>query len=119
VSEPTHILPLSFDAIAWERASQGHYHFVDDPRGLCQVFHPWEASDTGYALQDVVPLFWGYELTGDRRFLEKGVQVMEASILDETHQGMSFGLSRYWEMQDILYYFRLAREMAEVDQPNQ
>ena len=75
-----------------------------------------QISITGYAMQDVVPLFWGYELTGDRRFLEKGVQVMEASILDEAHQGMAFGLSRYWEMQDILYYFRLAREMDGGDQ---
>ncbi|MEW6749893.1 MAG: hypothetical protein AB1505_02830, partial [Candidatus Latescibacterota bacterium] len=61
----------------------------------------------GYALQDVLPLFWGYELTGDERFLEKGAQVMEASILAPEHKGVAFGLSRYWEMQDALYYYGL------------
>ena len=59
----------------------------------------------GYAMQDIVPLFWGYELTGDRALLEKGAQVMEASILDERQKGAAFGLVRYWEMQDILYYY--------------
>ena len=63
----------------------------------------------GYAMQDILPLFWGYELTGDERFLEKGAQVMEASILDEKQRGQAFGLSRYWEMQDILYYYGLYR----------
>ncbi len=59
----------------------------------------------GYALQDVLPLFWGYELTGDERFLEKGAQVMAASVLAPEQKGAAFGLSRYWEMQDILYYY--------------
>ncbi len=31
---------------------------------------------TGYAMQDILPLFWGYELTGDETFLEKGAQTM-------------------------------------------
>lgn len=61
----------------------------------------------GYAMQDVLPLFWGYELTGDKAFLEKGAQVMRESILAERHNGSAFGLSRYWEMQDILYYYGL------------
>ncbi len=61
----------------------------------------------GYAMQDIMPLFWGYELTGDKAFLEKGGQMMQESILDERHKGSAFGLSRYWEMQDILYYYGL------------
>ena len=67
----------------------------------------------GYAMQDVLPLFWGYELTGDERFLEKGAQVMRASVLDEKHRGAAFGLSRYWEMQDILYYYGLYKKGRE------
>ncbi|MFA6108862.1 MAG: hypothetical protein WDA75_08835 [Candidatus Latescibacterota bacterium] len=63
---------------------------------------------TGYALQDIAPLFWGYELTGDERLLAKGVEVMRASILAEDQRGAAFGLSRYWEMQDVLYYYGLA-----------
>jgi hypothetical protein len=61
----------------------------------------------GYAMQDILPLWWGYELTGDKAFLEKGAQMMEASILDEKQQGAAFGVSRYWEMQDILHYYGL------------
>jgi hypothetical protein len=61
----------------------------------------------GYAMQDILPLWWGYELTGDKTFLEKGAQMMEASILDEQRKGSAFGVSRYWEMQDILYYYSL------------
>ena len=63
----------------------------------------------GYALQDVAPLFWGYELTGDRTFLEKGARMVEVSILDEKHQGAAFGFSRYWEAQDVLYYYGMAK----------
>ncbi len=59
----------------------------------------------GYAMQDIMPLFWGYELTGDDAFLERGAQMIHASILDDRHNGGAFGLSRYWEMQDILYYY--------------
>ena len=62
---------------------------------------------TGYAMQDILPIFWGYELTGDESFLARGARMMEASILDEKQQGAAFGLSRYWEMQDILYYYGL------------
>jgi hypothetical protein len=58
-------------------------------------------------MQDILPLWWGYELTGDKAFLEKGAQMMEASILDEKQQGAAFGVSRYWEMQDILHYYGL------------
>jgi len=65
---------------------------------------------TGYAMQDILPLFWGYELTGDKTFLEKGAQMMQKSILDERHKGSAFGLSRYWEMQDILYYYDLYKK---------
>ncbi|MFH1572102.1 MAG: hypothetical protein ABIL09_29190 [Gemmatimonadota bacterium] len=65
---------------------------------------------TGYAMQDILPLFWGYELTGDEAFLEKGAAVMRESILPESQRGVAFGLSRYWEMQDILYYYGLYRE---------
>lgn len=65
---------------------------------------------TGYAMQDIMPLFWGYELTGERTFLEKGAQMMQASILDEKQNGAAFGLSRYWEMQDVLYYYSLAKQ---------
>src|SRR5579872_924600 len=68
---------------------------------------------TGYAMQDILPLFWGYELTGDSRFLEIGAQTMQASILDEKYKGSAFGLSRYWEMQDILYYYARARQMQK------
>jgi hypothetical protein len=68
---------------------------------------------TGYAMQDIVPIFWGYELTGDKRFLEFGAQVMQASILDEKFKGSAFGLSRYWEMQDILYYYGMAKKAAK------
>jgi len=62
---------------------------------------------TGYAMQDILPIFWGYELTGDEAFLARGARMMEASILDEDRRGAAFGLSRYWEMQDILYYYGL------------
>ncbi len=64
----------------------------------------------GYALQDVLPLFWGYELTGDETFLVKGAQMMQASILAPERKGAAFGLSRYWEMQDILYYYGLYKQ---------
>ncbi|MBI3852049.1 MAG: hypothetical protein HY298_17460 [Verrucomicrobia bacterium] len=64
----------------------------------------------GYAMQDIMPLFWGYELTGDKAFLEKGGQMMQESILDERHKGRAFSLIRYWEMQDILYYYGLYKE---------
>ena len=67
---------------------------------------------TGYALQDIAPLFWGYELTGDKAFLEKGRQMMQASVLDEKLNGGAFGLWRYHEMQDILYYYGLAGDLA-------
>lgn len=70
---------------------------------------------TGYAMQDILPLFWGYELTGDRRFLAIGAQMMQASILDEKHKGAAFGLSRYWEMQDILYHYDKARRSAQKE----
>lgn len=65
---------------------------------------------TGYAMQDILPIFWGYELTDDKRFLEIGAQMMRASILDEKYKGSAFGLSRYWEMQDILYYYARAKQ---------
>lgn len=68
---------------------------------------------TGYAMQDILPLFWGYELTGGKAFLEKGAQMMQASILDEKQKGAAFGLSRYWEMQDILYYYGMAKSVGE------
>ena len=70
----------------------------------------------GYAMQDILPLFWGYELTGDKVFLEKGAQMMRESILAERHNGSAFGLSRYWEMQDILYYYGLCNStMLDFD----
>ena len=69
----------------------------------------------GYAMQDILPLFWGYELTGDKTFLEKGAQMMRESILDERHKGSAFGLSRYWEMQDILYYYGLYKQQNSND----
>lgn len=58
-------------------------------------------------MQDILPLWRGYELTGDRGFLDKGAQMMETSILDERYQGSAFGVSRYWEVQDTLYYYGL------------
>ncbi len=64
----------------------------------------------GYSMQDILPLFWGYELTGDGAFLKKGMQVMQGSILAERNKGSAFGLSRYWEMQDILHWMRVAQE---------
>lgn len=67
----------------------------------------------GYAMQNVAPLFWGYELTGDKIFLEKGARMMKTSILDEKYKGAAFRLSRYWEMQDILYYYGLAKALAQ------
>jgi hypothetical protein len=70
---------------------------------------------TGYAMQDVLPIFWGYELTGDKTFLEKGADVMRKSILADRHRGSAFGLSRYWEMQDILYYYGLYRQRTDAD----
>ena len=43
----------------------------------------------GYALQDVAPLFWGYELTGDERLLAQGMAMMRASVLaEETMRGV-------------------------------
>ena len=69
----------------------------------------------GYAMQDILPLFWGYELTGDKTFLEKGAQMMRESILNERHNGSTFGLSRYWEMQDILYYYGLYKQQQHKD----
>jgi len=68
-----------------------------------------------YALQDILPLFWGYELTSDATFLKKGAQVMRESILAERHNGRAFGLSRYWEMQDILYYYSLYKQQHPKD----
>ena len=68
----------------------------------------------GYAVQDILPLFWGYELTGDETFLEKGSQMMRESILDERRKGRAFGLSRYWEMQDILYYWGLYKQLQSA-----
>jgi uncharacterized protein YyaL (SSP411 family) len=64
----------------------------------------------GYSMQDILPLFWGYELTGDRAFLKKGMEVMKGSILADRNKGSAFGLSRYWEMQDILHWMRVAQE---------
>ena len=65
---------------------------------------------TGYAMQDILPLFWGHELTGDEAFLKKGMQMMRENILAERGKGSAFGLSRYWEMQDILHGMRVAQE---------
>ncbi len=64
----------------------------------------------GYALEDVVGLFWGYELTGNELFLDRGAQMMRESILAERHNGAAFGLARYWETQDILYYYGLYKQ---------
>ena len=82
--------------------------------GLILGSNPLQSLDlVGYAMQDVTPLFWGYELTGDKTFLEKGLRMMEVSIMDEKRKGAAFGLSRYWEMQDILYYYALAKKMGK------
>ena len=64
-----------------------------------------------YALQDVLPLFWGYELTGDAAFLDKAQQVMEACILADEYRGRALGLSRYWELQDVLHYRAVHRRL--------
>ena len=81
--------------------------------GLILSCDPLQQRDlVGYAMQDVLPLFWGYELTGDTAFLTKGAEVMEESVLAERRNGAAFGLSRYWEMQDILYYYGLHKRQA-------
>ena len=69
--------------------------------------------------QDILPLFWGYELTGDEAFLEKGAQMMRESILGEKNRGRAFGLSRYWEMQDILYYWGLHKQQLPSEEKGQ
>ena len=68
-----------------------------------------------YALQDVLPLFWGYELTGETAFLDKARQVMEACILAEEYRGQALGLSRYWELQDVLHYRAVHRRLQAGD----
>ena len=66
-----------------------------------------------YALQDVLPLYWGYELTGDAAFLEKARQVMDACIFAEEYRGQALGLSRYWELQDVLHYRAVHRRLTD------
>jgi len=43
--------------------------------------------------------------------------MMRASILDEKYKGSAFGLSRYWEMQDILYYYASASSWSSRNKP--
>ena len=74
---------------------------------------PQQLDLAGYAMQDILPLFWGYELTGDKTFLDKGLQVMQVSILDPKRKGGALGLTRYWDMQDILYYYALAKSLMK------
>ena len=69
----------------------------------------------GYAMQDVLPFFWGYELTGNDMFLEKGADMVRESILADARGGAAFGLARYWEMQDTLYYFDLYNKSQAGD----
>jgi hypothetical protein len=66
----------------------------------------------GYAMQDLLPLLWGYELTGDAAFLDKADQVVRASLLAEEHRGKALDLSRYWELQDMVYYLDLHRRLS-------
>ena len=56
------------------------------------------------------PLFWGYELTGDDVFLEKGAQVMRETLRISREESDRFALGFYWEMPDILYYYGLYRQ---------
>jgi hypothetical protein len=71
----------------------------DPPSGLYAV---------GYLFEAVLPLFWGYELTGDRTFLEKAAQMMR----DENALAQGFDLSYFWEMQDVLFYYGLYKQGA-------
>jgi hypothetical protein len=97
-------------AYAWMSPREPGLLLALDP--LQQVFI------AGYALQDILPLFWGYELTGDAAFLDQGARMMRESILHERWNGAAFGLSRYWELPDTLHYYALARQRAQPTPPD-
>ncbi len=90
-------------AYSWMSPTEPGFIYGNDP--LQHVYL------VGYALQDVLPLFWGYELTGETAFLDKAQQVMKACILAEEFRGQALGLSRYWELQDVLHYRAVHRRL--------
>ena len=46
-SPPNAVLPIETDSARWRFASRGKYRLVADPRGLLQVYHPWDVAGTG------------------------------------------------------------------------
>ncbi len=63
-----------------------------------------QVTEDNYVV-DILPLWWGYELTGNPALLDHGAQMMRTSILGQEKGGLM--LSRYWEMQDTLCYYDL------------
>lgn len=47
VNKSAGVIGLGFDRLPWSFAKQGKYLLVEDPRGLHQIFHPWDTSESG------------------------------------------------------------------------
>jgi len=55
-------LSLDFESIQWSYTCQGKYLLVKDPRGLYQIYHPWDVSEDGdfasLSAEVTVPASW-------------------------------------------------------------
>jgi hypothetical protein len=44
---PNAVMALEADGSRWRFSARGKYRLVSDPRGLLQVYHPWDAAEAG------------------------------------------------------------------------
>src|SRR5947208_2170598 len=62
VSKSAALLSLDFEHHEWVFASHGKYRLVRDPRGISQVYHPWDVAAEGdygaISTRVLVPAEW-------------------------------------------------------------